>query len=408
MRLARSLIQALRRSSRSPLGAAVIGGLVVGLLGWIAIAAGWIESSSDNDAPALTATPLTQPTAQKSGGKGLTVNQIYQQDAPGVAFIQAQSAPRPPSPLNPFGGGGGGTATGSGFVIDQEGHILTNAHVIQGAGKIEVTLGNTDSSQPVSAQVVGKDPSTDIALLKVDAPSDQLHPLPIGDSSQAQVGDPVVAIGNPFGLDRTVTSGIVSALQREIKAPNGFTINNVIQTDAAINPGNSGGPLLDANGSVIGINSQIESAGSGGNVGVGFAVPINTARQVVQQLLANGQVEHAYLGISGTDLTSQIADVLNLSVRQGALVQSVVPNGPADDAGVKGGTATVSIGGQQIRAGGDVITAIDGKTVTGMDDVINVISQKQPGDKVQLELTHGSQTRTVTVTLGNRPSSAKG
>jgi S1-C subfamily serine protease len=408
MRLARSPIQALRRSSRSPLGAAVIGGLVVGLLGWIAIAAGWIESSSDNDAPALTAAPLTQPTAQKSGGKGLTVNQIYQQDAPGVAFIQAQSAPRPPSPLNPFGGGGGGTATGSGFVIDQEGHILTNAHVIQGAGKIEVTLGNTDSSQPVSAQVVGKDPSTDIALLKVDAPSDQLHPLPIGDSSQAQVGDPVVAIGNPFGLDRTVTSGIVSALQREIKAPNGFTINNVIQTDAAINPGNSGGPLLDANGSVIGINSQIESAGSGGNVGVGFAVPINTARQVVQQLLANGQVEHAYLGISGTDLTSQIADVLNLSAKQGALVQSVVPNGPADDAGVKGGTATVSIGGQQIRAGGDVITAIDGKTVTGMDDVINVISQKQPGDKVQLELTHGSQTRTVTVTLGNRPSSAKG
>jgi S1-C subfamily serine protease len=408
MRLARSPIQALRRSSRSPLGAAVIGGLVVGLLGWIAIAAGWIESSSDNDAPALTAAPLTQPTSQKSGGKGLTVNQIYQQDAPGVAFIQAQSAPRPPSPLNPFGGGGGGTATGSGFVSDQEGHILTNAHVIQGADKIEVTLGNTDSSQPVSAQVVGKDPSTDIALLKVDAPSDQLHPLPIGDSSQAQVGDPVVAIGNPFGLDRTVTSGIVSALQREIKAPNGFTINNVIQTDAAINPGNSGGPLLDANGSVIGINSQIESAGSGGNVGVGFAVPINTARQVVQQLLANGQVEHAYLGISGADLTSQIADVLNLSVKQGALVQSVVPNGPADDAGVKGGTATVSIGGQQIRAGGDVITAIDGKTVTGMDDVINVISQKQPGDKVQLELTHGSQTRTVTVTLGNRPSSAKG
>jgi S1-C subfamily serine protease len=293
-------------------------------------------------------------------------------------------------------------------VIDHEGHILTNAHVIQGADKIEVTLGDTDSSEPVSAQVIGKDPSTDIALLKVDAPSDQLHPLTLGNSSQVQVGAPVVAIGNPFGLDRTVTAGIVSALQREIKAPNGFTINNVIQTDAAINPGNSGGPLLDANGSVIGINSQIESAGSGGNVGVGFAVPINTARQVVQQLLANGQVEHAYLGISGTDLTTQIADVLNLPVKQGALVQSVVPNGPADDAGVKGGDATVSIGGQQIRAGGDVITAIDGKPVTGMDDVINVVNEKQPGDEVQLDLTHGSQKRTVTVPLGNRPSSAKG
>jgi S1-C subfamily serine protease len=408
VRVASSLIEALRRYSRNPLGAAVIGGLVVGLLGWIAIAAGWIESSSDNSTPALATAPLPQPASQQSGGKGLTVNQIYQHDSPGVAFIQAQSAPRPPSPFNPFGGGGGGTATGSGFVIDHEGHILTNAHVIQGADKIEVTLGDTDSSEPVSAQVVGKDPSTDIALLKVDAPSDQLHPLTLGDSSQVQVGAPVVAIGNPFGLDRTVTSGIVSALQREIKAPNGFTINNVIQTDAAINPGNSGGPLLDANGNVIGINSQIESGGSGGNVGVGFAVPINTARQVVQQLLANGQVEHAYLGISGSDLTPQVADVLNLPVKQGALVQSVVPNGPADDAGVKGGDATVSIGGQQIRAGGDVITAIDGKPVTGMDDVINVVNGKQPGDEVQLDLTHGSQKRTVTVTLGNRPSSAKG
>src|ERR671934_170460 len=350
-----SLTGRIRRYSRSPFGAAVVGGLVVGLLGWIAIAAGWIHSSSDDNTPALATAPLPEPAAQKSSGKGLTVNQIYQHDSPGVAFIEAQSAPRPPSPLNPFGGGGGGTATGSGFVIDHEGHILTNAHVIQGANKIEVTLGDTDSSQPVSAQVVGKDASTDIALLKVDAPSDQLHPLSLSDSSQAQVGDPVVAIGNPFGLDRTVTTGIVSALQREIKAPNGFTINNVIQTDAAINPGNSGGPLIDANGSV--------------------------------------------LGITGTDLTPQVADVLNLSVKQGALVQSVVPNGPADDAGVKGGSATVSIGGQQIRAGGDVITAIDGKTVTGMDDVINAVNQKQPGDKVELDLVHGSQTRTVTVTL---------
>ena len=262
-----------------------------------------------------------------------------------------------------------GTATGSGFVIDHAGHILTNAHVVDGAQKIEVTLGNTDSSQPVSARVVGKDPSTDVALLKVDAPSDQLHPLALGDSSQLQVGDPVVAIGNPFGLDRTVTTGIVSALQREIKAPNGFTINNVIQTDAAINPGNSGGPLLDADGRVIGINSQIESAGGGGNVGIGFAVPINTAHEVVQQLLANGKVEHAFLGISGTDVTPQLADVLNLPVKQGALVQSVVSGGPADKAGVKGGDATVSIGGQRVRAGGDVITAIDGKAVTGMDDV---------------------------------------
>jgi len=381
---------------------------VVAILGWIAIAAGWIKSeSNDNAAAALAPAPLPQPAAQRTNGKGLTVNQIYQQDSPGVAFVQAESAPRAPSPFNPFGGGGGGTATGSGFVIDQQGHILTNAHVVDGAQKIEVTLGNTDSSQPVSAQVVGKDPSTDVALLKVNAPASDLHPLQLGDSSQVQVGDPVVAIGNPFGLDRTATAGIVSALQRQIKAPNGFTIDNVIQTDAAINPGNSGGPLLDASGRVIGINSQIESPNGGGNVGIGFAVPINTVRQVTQQLLANGQVQHAFLGISGTDVTPQLADVLNLGVKQGALVQTVVPGGPADKAGVNGGKAAVSIGGQQVRAGGDVITAVDGKTVTGMDDVINAVDQKQPGDTVQLTLVHGTQKRTVTVTLGNRPATAK-
>ena len=404
----RTVTTALRRFVATSFGAAVAGGLVVAIVGLIAIAAGWVKSSNDAQSSALAATPLPQPTTREVSGKGLTVNQIYQQDSPGVAFIRAQSAPQPASPLNPFGGGGGGIATGSGFVIDHEGHVLTNAHVVQGADQIQVTLGNTDNSDPVNAQVVGKDPSTDVALLKVDAPSDELHPVSFGDSSQLQVGDPVVAIGNPFGLDRTVTTGIVSALQREIKAPNGFTINNVIQTDAAINPGNSGGPLLDADGRVIGINSQIESAGGGGNVGIGFAVPINTARQVVDQLLSGGQVEHAFLGISGTDLTPDLTDVLNLPVKQGALVQTVVPDGPADKAGVKGGNATVSINGQQIRAGGDVITAIDGKSVTGMDDVINVVNQKQPGDDVQLSLSHGDQQRTVTVTLGNRPANASG
>ncbi len=396
------------RLTRTPVGAAVIGGLVVGILGWIAIAAGWIKSDDGgSQAAALAPTPLPQPAAQQSGGSDLTVNEIYRADAPGVAYIQAQSAPKPASPFDPFGGSGGGTATGSGFVIDHEGHILTNAHVVDGAQKIEVTLGNTDSSQPVSAQVVGKDPSTDVALLKVDAPSDELHPLALGDSSEVKVGDPVVAIGNPFALDRTATAGIVSALQREIKAPNGFTINNVIQTDAAINPGNSGGPLLDAHGRAIGINSQIESPNGGGNVGIGFAVPINTVRQVSQELLANGEVKHAFLGISGADVTPQLADVLNLSAKQGALVQTVVPGGPAAKAGVKGGNATVSIEGQRVRAGGDVITEIDGQPVSGMDEVASAVADKQPGDQVQLTLVHGSDTRTVTATLGDQPATAK-
>jgi S1-C subfamily serine protease len=278
---------------------------------------------------------------------------------------------------------------------------------VNGANKIEVTLGNDQNAQPVQATVVGKDESTDVALLKVNVPSDQLHPLALGDSSQIQVGDPVVAIGNPFGLDRTVTGGIVSALQREIKAPNGFTISNVIQTDAAINPGNSGGPLIDAAGRVVGINSQIETGGSGnGNVGIGFAVPINTASEVVKQLLATGEVQHAFLGISGTDVTSQVADVLNLPVKQGALVQTVVKGGPADKAGIQGGTNAISIDGQQLQAGGDIIVSVDGNPVTGMDDVISAINAKKPGDQVELGIVHGSSHTTATVTLGNRPSNA--
>ena len=402
----------VRRLASSSIGSAVISGLVVAILGWIAIAAGWIHSS-DNDTtttiPALSTTPAPQATSQQGSGKGLFVNQIYQQDAPGVAFIQAQTKPQPSSLLNPFGGGGGGTATGSGFVIDTDGHILTNAHVVEGATRIEVTLGRSDTPQVIGAQVVGKDPSTDVALLKVDAPADELHPLQLGNSADSQVGDPVVAIGNPFGLDRTVTSGIVSALQRQIKAPNGFTIDNVIQTDAAINPGNSGGPLINRQGQVIGINSQIESPNGGGNVGIGFAIPINTVRDVVQQLLQSGTVQHAYLGISGTDLTPQIAKVLNLPVDQGALVQSVTPDGPADRAGIQGGNpnATVTVDGARLHPGGDVITAIDGKPVRSMSDVIEDIASKQPGDTVEVTMVNGSQKRTVSVTLGNRPASVK-
>ena len=192
----------------------------------------------------------------------------------------------------------------------------------------------------------------------------------------------MIAIGNPFGLDRTVTTGIVSRAPAPDQAPNGFTIHNVIQTDAAINPGNSGGPLLDADGRVIGINSQIATGGGGGNVGIGFAVPINTVQRGRPQLQRDGKVEHAYLGISGADLTPEIANVLNLPATQGALVQSVETGGPADKAGIKGGDATVTVGGQRIRAGGDVITAVDGNPVTGMDDVIAAVDAKQPGDSL--------------------------
>ncbi len=277
-----------------------------------------------------------------------------------------------------------------------------------GSDNVTVRVGGEDG-QTFDAKVVGSDPSTDVAVLAVDSGSDQLQPLELGSSSGVKVGDPVVAIGNPFGLDRTATAGIVSAVQRQISAPNGFTIENAIQTDAPINPGNSGGPLLDSEGKVIGINSQIESGGqSEGNVGIGFAVPIDTAQEIAQQLIADGSVQHAFMGISGADLTPDIANVLNLDANSGALVQAVVPGSPADKAGITAGDATMTVGGQRIRAGGDVITAVDGNPVAGMDDVIAAVDAKQPGDSLQLTLLRGGNERTVSVDLTDRPAQAGG
>ncbi len=311
-------MQRIRRFPRSPFGSAVLGGLVVGLLGWGAIAAGWIDSGEQRTAATAVA-PLTAPVASRDSGDTNLVGEIYKRDGKGIAFIEADQEAHQvePSPFNPFGESeGGGTATGSGFVIDDEGHLLTNNHVVEGASDITVKLGATDRSY--SAKVVGADPATDVALLKIDAAAGDLHPLELGDSSKVEVGDPVVAIGNPFGLDSTVTSGIVSALQRQIEAPNGFSISHVIQTDAAINPGNSGGPLIDADGRVIGINSQIETGGGGsGNVGIGFSIPINTAREVADQIERNGRVEHAYMGISGGTVTPDLEKALNLPVDEG-------------------------------------------------------------------------------------------
>jgi S1-C subfamily serine protease len=393
---------------RTPFGSAVAGGLIVGLLGWLAIAAGWVQGDETTTTTTVSApaSSTAQPAADQSGA-GLSVNQIYNEDAPGVVYIEAKQAAQP-SPFNPFGQSGGGTATGSGFVYDDEGHILTNEHVVAGADQVTVRVGGEDGDT-FDAKVVGEDRSTDVAVLQVTDGADQLQPLELGDSSQIKVGDPVVAIGNPFGLDRSATAGIVSAVQREINAPNGFTITNAIQTDAPINPGNSGGPLIDAEGKVIGITSQIESGGgSEGNVGIGFAVPIDTVREIAQQLISNGEVQHAFLGISGADLTQDVADVLNLDVDHGAIVQSVVPDSPADKAGIEAGNATVNVAGQRIRAGGDVITAVDGNEVSGMDDVIDAVDSKQPGDTLELTLLRGGQERTVSVDLADRPAQAGG
>ena len=391
----------IKRFFSMPFGAGITGGLVVGLVGWLAIAAGWIESDPETVATTASATsiPASEPAA---AGDALTAGEIYEKAGPAVAFVAAeQSGSTSGSPLGPVPGNGG-TATGSGFLIDDAGTILTNAHVVDGSESVTVKLG--EDGETLDAEVVGADDSTDVAVLRVDPDKVQAAPLRIGDSDSATVGDAVVAIGNPFGLDRTVTTGIVSGLQREISAPDGFTISDVIQTDAAINPGNSGGPLISSAGEVLGINSQIATAGGGGSVGVGFAVPINAVQSVADQILDDGQADHAFIGISGADLTPQIADVLNLDLSEGALVQDVTPGSPADDAGLKVGDATMSVDGNEIRVGGDVITAVDGEPVTGMDDVVAAVNRKVPGDKLTLEISRGGEPKTVELTLADRPA----
>jgi S1-C subfamily serine protease len=398
-------MSSLKSKLRSPFGSALLGGLVVAVFGWIAIAAGAIQS--DGGTTTTVAAPLTAPVdARSEDGSANVVNQIYKSDGEGVAFIASQLEPQETESFNPFGEvepESGGTATGSGFVIDDEGHILTNNHVVEGASKVTVKLG--DSEKTYDAEVVGADPGTDIALLKVDAPDSEIQPLTLGRSSQMEVGDPVVAIGNPFGLDRTVTSGIVSALQRKIQAPNGFSISHVIQTDAAINPGNSGGPLINASGEVIGINAQIATGGGGGNVGIGFAIPIDTVRAELEALKTKGEVEHAFIGISGGTITTELAKALNLPVEEGVIVQSVVKDGPADKAGLEAGGTTATINGQEVRLGGDIITEVDGKTLKSMDELVEIIQGLKPGDTLKLTILRGGDEKTSEVTLGTQPES---
>jgi S1-C subfamily serine protease len=400
----------LKQNFRSPFGSALLGGLVVAVFGWIAIAAGLIQS--DGDSTTTVAAPLTAPVEAKSdGGGGNVVNQIYKADGDGVAFIEAQIEPQAPEGLEGFSPFGepeaeGGTATGSGFVIDHDGHVLTNNHVIEGASKVSVKLGDSETSY--NAEVVGTDPGTDIALLKVDAPAKEFHPLTLGRSSEMEVGDPVVAIGNPFGLDRTVTSGIVSAVQRNIQAPNGFSISHVIQTDAAINPGNSGGPLINAEGEVIGINAQIATGGGGnGNVGIGFAIPIDTVRANLEQLKQTGEVEHAFLGVSGGTITPELAKAVNLPVDEGVLVQTVVKDGPADKAGIEAGSTAATIGGEEVRLGGDIITEVNGEKLASMDELVELVQESKPGDEFELKILHDGDEKTVDVTLGTQPESAE-
>ncbi|MBN2204696.1 MAG: trypsin-like peptidase domain-containing protein [Thermoleophilia bacterium] len=336
----------------------------------------------------------------------MTPEEIYDTYAQGVVEVVATFSGT--SSMGPYGPTGGSPrALGTGFVVSEDGYILTNAHVVSERGvtaeSVTVSFKDEESAgTKVPATIVGADDSSDVALLKIDPDeAGDLTVIPLGDSDELKVGEPVVAIGNPLGFDFTLTTGVVSALDRELQSPNGSIISNGIQTDAAINSGNSGGPLIDATGHVIGINEQIASE-SGGNQGLGFAVPINTAIRVMEQLKDGGQVEYAWLGIQGQSLTEDIAAALGIE-GQGVLVAEVVDGSPAAEAGLQGGTSETSVQGQPYVVGGDVITAIDGETVSSMEELAGTIAEKAPGDEITLTVLRDGATTDVTVTLEVRP-----
>ena len=380
-----------QRPALSNLLAGVLGGLVVLVVGAILIETDVIDTG-DTTTRVVRQAPISQAaTNPASTQDGKTVQQIYSQEGRGVVFIQAEGVTEDST----LGGSQSGTATGSGFVVDKDGTILTNAHVVEGASKVTVSF--QEGGEAIAADVKGIDTDADIAVLKIDPSGRDLTVLPLGNSSAAKVGDPVVAIGNPFGLQRTVTTGIVSALQRQVDAPSGFPISGVIQTDASINPGNSGGPLLNAQGQVIGINSQIATGGGQGSVGIGFAIPIDSAKQELPKLRAGETIKRAYLGVVMSDLNAQAAKLAGVPVDEGAVVQTVTNGSPADKAGLHAGS--------QSGRGADVIVALDGKAVTSADDVVQAVSAKQPGDTVSVEYYRGNDKHTANVTLGERPKS---
>ena len=380
--------------------AAVVGG-------GVALAGAEVTGVLDDERTVETVgTPESSAPAAFAESARLSINQIYGQSAPGVIQINTTSIQTvEPDPfLNPFGfpEQQEQQALGSGFVIDKSGHIVTNAHVVEGAQEIEVSFSNRDS---VKASLVGRDLSTDVAVLKVDVDASALAPLHLGSSDRVRVGDSVVAIGNPLGLERSVTAGIVSALHRPLTAPNDFTIDNVIQTDAAINSGNSGGPLIAANGRVIGVNTAIATGNTGarGNIGIGFAVPINTVRDVASQLIDRGRVEHAFLGVGARPIDKEIAKIFNLPVEEGLLVVRVFEGSGAAKAGLKAGTAEVVVAGESYRLGGDIIVEVDDKAVKTPEELREAVSAKKPGDKVRIEAYRGDDKRTFDVTLGRQP-----
>ena len=379
----------MKQRSRIPMIAMI-------LLGTLALGAGAGAVTYSVAHPSSTKTVVRQVPVQNGSptadSNGLTPGDIYRQTYQGVVEITVSSPQQTPM------GNQESQAQGSGFVIDSDGHIVTNEHVVDNADSVSVRFWNGNTYK---ATVVGSDQSTDLAVIKVDAPQSVLHPLTLGDSSKVKVGDAVVAIGSPFGLEETLTGGIVSAVHRQMQAPNNFTINDSIQTDAAINHGNSGGPLLDSSAQVIGVNAQIAGQ-TGANVGIGFAIPSDTVKSIADTLISSGKVEHAYLGVSVQEIPSSVAD--QLGAVAGVEITDVRSNTPAKDAGLVGSTGKKTIDGQQYPTGGDIITAIDGQTMTSSEAVQQAIDSHHPGDKISITYWRKGESHTANVTLATRPT----
>jgi putative serine protease PepD len=319
---------------------------------------------------------------------------IYEQVGPGVVNVTSVVIQRDFF-FNPVPREG----AGSGSVIDTDGHILTNHHVIRDSTRLEVTLSD-GSKRP--AKLVGSDPDHDLAVIKIDPPSEELTVIPMGDSAELKVGQKVLAIGNPFGLGQTLTTGIISSLGRSIRSQQGVLIEELIQTDAAINPGNSGGPLLDSTGRIIGVNTAIISP-TGASVGIGFAVPINAAKRILPELISKGYVSYPWLGASVYPLIPEFASAMGLSVERGALIGEVVTGGPADKAGLRGGDRQIRVGNSLVLVGGDVIVEMDGQPITGSDDLIRRIRDHRPGDTIELKVLRENEFRRFKVTLSEKP-----
>lgn len=349
--------------------------------------------SPPESGPAIQTVPSPQPVPANPIPLDGSLSSLYQRVIPGVVSIRTDAG------------------QGSGFVYDDQGHIVTNQHVVEGASTVEVAFS---SGSKAYGTVIGSDNDADIAVVKVDAPAGEFHPLPLGDSKTLQVGQTVVAIGNPFGLSGTMTLGIVSVLGRTQPASQAagggfFSTADIIQTDAAINPGNSGGPLFNLNGEVVGINQSIrttnfnELTGNAVNSGVGFSISINLVKKIVPVLIRDGKYEYPYLGItSSSDLSLDEIEALGLTTYKGAYVIEVVPGGPADQAGIKAGDTPTRL--QNLNAGGDLIVAFDGNPIATFDELLSyLITTKSPGDEVVLTVLRGGETIDITVTLGKRP-----